>query len=59
MPTGGQLIELCVVMRKLLQMPVGGQLRELCVATDASWRATHKVMRSDAQIMADANRRAV
>ncbi len=32
MPTGGQLIELRVVMRKLLWMSVGGQLRKLCVA---------------------------
>jgi hypothetical protein len=32
MPTGRQLMELRVVMRKLLQMPAGGQLRELCVA---------------------------
>ncbi len=31
MPTGGQLIELRVVMRKLLRMPAGRQLRELCV----------------------------
>jgi hypothetical protein len=31
MPTGGQLIKLRVVMRKLLRMSVGKQLRELCV----------------------------
>jgi hypothetical protein len=31
MPTGGQLIELHVVMRKLLRMLAGRQLKELCV----------------------------
>jgi hypothetical protein len=32
MPTGGQFIELRVVMRKLLRMLAGGQLKELCIA---------------------------